>query len=318
MRHKNKAFTLIELLTVVAIIAMLIAMFGAGLRKVKIIQVNLQQKASFHAGEVALELFSKDFAEYPDSALVASDGGSSPPYVTGAQRVAEALFGRDDKGFHPRSKWHPDLDKAAAPPHPGAAIYTDATLKDRKPPYFERKRAGFYTVNDLWSASGFGTSPTIYTSAGASSGTDMAPLFTDMFMRNKVTLPSGGSEKVGMPVLYFKADPSRRFRVNSANREVNPAVPAEYNQWIYNFDDNLPVLRLPWLRDPAAQPDGMAIHYKDPDNPAKSSAQYFYELITQRQDGTFFKPYNPNTYLLISAGWDGIYGTDDDITNFDY
>ena len=48
-RHnKNKAFTLIELLTVVAIIAMLISIFGIGLRKVKIIQRNLQQKAAFH------------------------------------------------------------------------------------------------------------------------------------------------------------------------------------------------------------------------------------------------------------------------------
>ncbi|MCI0499558.1 MAG: prepilin-type N-terminal cleavage/methylation domain-containing protein [Planctomycetales bacterium] len=314
--RNNKAFTLIELLTVVAIIAMLIAMFGAGMRKVKIVQVNLQQKASFRAGEVALELFSKDFGEYPDSSLV-SDGGK---LITGTQRVAEALFGRDDKGFHPRSKWHPGLDKDAGSPFPGVGPYTDATLKDRKTPYFERKRAGFYTVNDLWNASGFGSS-SIYTSAGASSGTDLAPIFTDLFLRNKVTLPSGDSAKVGMPILYYKADSTKRFRVNAAGTAVNPVTigqSAEYSQWVYNFMDNLPVLQLPWLRDPADPIESGDIppHYPDESGAGKEPVQIFYEQITQRQDGVFFKPHNPSTYILISAGWDGIYGTKDDLTNF--
>jgi hypothetical protein len=29
------------------------------------------------------------------------------------------------------------------------------------------------------------------------------------------------------------------------------------------------------------------------------------------------RPYNPKSFILISAGFDGIYGTKDDITNFD-
>jgi hypothetical protein len=28
------------------------------------------------------------------------------------------------------------------------------------------------------------------------------------------------------------------------------------------------------------------------------------------------QPYNPDTYILISAGRDGLYGTEDDIKNF--
>jgi prepilin-type N-terminal cleavage/methylation domain-containing protein len=91
-KTQNCGFTLIELLTVVAVIAMLIAMFGAGLNKVKIVQRNLQQKAMFHAGSVSLELFSKDFGDYPDSSLIQAGG----TYVTGSQRIAEAFFGRDD------------------------------------------------------------------------------------------------------------------------------------------------------------------------------------------------------------------------------
>ena len=321
-RHnKNKAFTLIELLTVVAIIAMLISIFGIGMRKVKIIQKNLQQKAAFHGGEVSLELYSKDFGDYPDSALI-SDGST---VVTGAQRLAEALFGRDDQGFHPRTKWHPSLDTNAAAPHPGAAIYTDLTLKDRKPPYFERNRVGFYTINDLWGGTGFGSS-NVYTSAGASSGTEMAPVFTDVFEQNRVTLPSGETEKVGMPILYYKADNTKRFRVDPKNQPINNPPYPQYSQWVYNFMDNRPILQLPWLRDPADPKESGDIppHFPDEDGDGDNHAQVFYEMLTQSERDTnndgiadYFNPHNKSTFIFISAGYDGIYGTKDDLTNFD-
>ena len=325
MRHKNKGFTLIELLTVVAIIAALVGILSVAQRKVKIVALNLRQKAAFHAGEISLELYSRDFGDYPDSALVPSDPISgSGPYVTGAQRVAEAFFGRDDRGFNPKTKWHPTQDAAA-----GQGDLYDATVtaKDRKIPYFERKRAGFHSVYDLWGA---GAGTTVY-NAGAFSATinpnktTVSPVFTDVFERNEVP---GFDEKVGMPILYFKADPTKKFRVDNATPPNSVTVQnsdtAIYGQWVYNFADNLPILQLPWLRDPAEGPDGLNFldgkrgHYKDPDDPAKSNAQVFYELITARQDGNFFKPQNPNTFILISAGYDGIYGTKDDLTNFDY
>jgi prepilin-type N-terminal cleavage/methylation domain-containing protein len=318
---KHEGFTLIELLVVIAIIAMLVAILSVAQRKVKIVSKNLRQKAAFHAGEISLELYSKDFGDYPDSSrLLGSDG----TYVTGAQRVAEALFGRDDKGFHPKSKWHPAEDMAAAPPHPGTNLYTDNTLKDRKKQYFERKRVGFYTINDLWGSSGFGPSQ-IYTSAGAGIGTQMAPVFTDVFTQNKVTI-NGENAKVGMPILTTKED----FRVSSDNwgknrthkwpiplSQVNSQV---YSRWTYNFDDNIDILHLPWLRDPTdpRESGDFEPHYQDPE--INNAAGLFYKLITQREDPTtnFYKPHNPTTFILISAGYDGIYGTKDDLTNFDY
>ncbi|MHC5117473.1 MAG: hypothetical protein ACYSQY_10490 [Planctomycetota bacterium] len=92
----------------------------------------------------------------------------------------------------------------------------------------------------------------------------------------------------------------------------------EYSQWAYNFLDNFPILQLPWLREPATSPDGLAVHYQDPDNTGKDNAQMFYEQLTKRQDGSFYAPYNPNTFIFISAGHDGIFGTKDDLTNFNY
>ena len=294
--QNNNAFTLIELLVVIAIIALLMAVLNASVRKVKIVSKNLRQKAAFHAGEVSLELYSKDFGDYPDSSLVA-DGGTA---VTGAQRLAEAFFGRDDQGFHPRSKWHPGKESTV--------LYDDTTLKDRKTPYFERKRVGFYTLGQLWDTS-------------LSATVESTPVFTDVFARNKVVV-NGENEKVGMPILYFKADPTKGFRIDSSTGlPLDPVANGdfdEYSKWVYNFDDNLPILQLPWLREiqDTPPPDGLTKHYQDTDG-TDEHAQVFYETITQRKDGNFYKPHNQNGFLLISAGYDGIYGTKDDLTNFD-
>jgi hypothetical protein len=50
----------------------------------------------------------------------------------------------------------------------------------------------------------------------------------------------------------------------------------------------------------------------------------FYDAITNKQVritsttlGMQRRPYKADTYILISAGFDGEYGTRDDITNFD-
>jgi len=293
---KHEGFTLIELLVVVAIIAALVGILSVAQRKVKIVSKNLRQKAVFHAAEISLGLFSGDFGGYPDSAQV-SAGGTA---VTGAQRFAEAMLGRDMQGFNPKSKWHPAKEATA-----GLTLYDNATVdtsKQRKPEYLELKHSGLYRLDQLWIAT---------------PGIEPTPVITDVFARNKV---DGVDEKVGMPILYFKADPTASFRTKNpvANNDT------DYKKWTYNFRDNLPLLELPWLRNTAEGPDGLSFldgkrgHYKDPQDDAKSNAQYFYELVTARQDGSFYKPHNQSTFLLISAGYDGIYGTKDDLTNFDY
>lgn len=311
MRNRQKqpqgGFTLIELLVVMAIISALVGILSIGLKQVKVVSSNLKQKGEFHGLEISIELFQNEFNRYPDSSQVS--GGSD--YVNGAQRLAEAMEGRDERGFHPKSKWHPDVDAAQTAPHPGANIYTDATLKQRKPVYFELKHSGFYTPEQLWGPG----------------NTDLlnpdAPLITDIFVRN-VPADATIDGKVGSPVLYFKADPTKRFRQDQTRRIVDPAVRSEYVQWVYNFDDNIDILNLPWLRDPGAvdDPAGMDPHFyeEDPDYPDSTDAERFYRMITQRQDSNtnFYKPYNQNTFILISAGWDGIFGTKDDLTNFNY
>lgn len=304
MRNKRKSgFTLIELLVVMAIISALVGILSVGLRKVKIVSTNLKQKGEFHGMEISIELFQNDFNYYPDSTRLY---GTSD-YVCGAQRLAEAMEGRDEQGFHPRSKWHPDKEAAA-----GLTLYNNAvvdTSKERKPVYFDLKHSGLHTLEELWGSG----------ATGNLEGQE-CPVITDVFVRN-VPADTTIDGKVGSPVLYFKADPTKPFRVDDSRNPV--PVPTANQKWIYNFDDNIDLLNLPWLREPGSPLDlaGMPPHYQARDDyPGATGAELFYKLLTQREDTNtnFYKPYNKDTFILISAGWDGIYGTKDDLTNFSY
>jgi hypothetical protein len=125
-------------------------------------------------------------------------------------------------------------------------------------------------------------------------------VLTDVFLRNP-PLVCGG-KKLGMPVLYYKA--------NTTNTVHDPCYIEDYgknvttNPSIYNFDDNhaLTGLGCPWSSS-TAQP-----MYTNPD--------LFYKAITNTAVTTTPRPHNEDTYILLSAGWDGLYGTADDIYNF--
>ncbi len=50
--------------------------------------------------------------------------------------------------------------------------------------------------------------------------------------------------------------------------------------------------------------------------PDKTYSEIFYEAIRDKKATAVAKPYNESTYILMSAGWDGMYGTRDDVYNF--
>lgn len=313
MRKRKQAFTLIELLVVVAIISALVGILSVAQKKVKYHARTLRQKAEFHGMDISLELFHSDFRDYPDSDVVDESGVE----VSGAQRLAEAMLGRDEEGFHPKTKWHPAKEAAEAPPLVLYDNMSEDTRAERKGPYFELKHSDLMMPDDMWGSLTGG--------AGSLQATE-CPVLTDVFTFNKVTDTNGENIKIGSPVLYFKAEPTKRFRVDHTRRAVTNPTPVDYNKWVYDLDDNIDILNLNWLRE-----DGIAgdtTHYSiDPDSSEKADpgngtmeSQYFYEFITQREDTDrdFFKSYNKDTYILLSAGWDGIFGTKDDVGNFDF
>ena len=96
-KHFNgrSGFSLMELLVVIAIIMMLIGILVPAIKGVKRIAKNLEQKSLFHNIDIGLEVYHKDFGDYPESRRKPNGG----LYYTGAQHFAEAMVGRDGRGF---------------------------------------------------------------------------------------------------------------------------------------------------------------------------------------------------------------------------
>jgi hypothetical protein len=89
------------------------------------------------------------------------------------------------------------------------------------------------------------------------------------------------------------------------------AIPSAWNVdngYIYNYWDNKELVEL-GLPPAGASTDHLL-----------SNGRKFYEITKDARISTTVKsgrPYRPDSYILISAGYDGIYGTDDDIFNFE-
>jgi len=112
----------------------------------------------------------------------------------------------------------------------------------------------------------------------------------DVYERRR---PSG--KKTGMPILYYKAN-----RSGTAHDVNNPDNP----QNTYRYRDNQALINLgvpgqPNTAHPLADP------------------KRFY-LNTQNHQVSSPQPHRRDSYILISAGYDGLYGTADDICNFDW
>lgn len=106
--------------------------------------------------------------------------------------------------------------------------------------------------------------------------------------------PSG--KRTGMPILYYRAHPDRT--AHDVNDPDNP-------QNIYDYKENQALLALGVPGDPdSAHP------FADP--------KRFYELTRNHKIDTASVPYRPDTYLLISPGKDGLYGTADDVVNCEW
>jgi prepilin-type N-terminal cleavage/methylation domain-containing protein len=306
-----KGFTLIELLVVIAIIVMLIGILVPGMQAFKRTADNLKQKSRFHAMEIGLELYLKDFREYPESKMIPETGGSN--VVCGAHHLAEALFGRDSKGFDYKTDWYA--------PNGNKAIYSDEEMGSseeeikacdmrRKESYVDFKDVGVFnlgdgiTVGEEW----YPATGTLY------AGTENfpSPVISDIFYKKTIRIENIETAqpqtfRVGTPVLYYKADTSKRmFRPTKDDPTTPVDDRADPSNWIYNYLDNAAMFTLPVHN----KPDKIHVYA------GLTGFDKFNEDITNQKVGQYAKPYNARSFLLISAGRDGIYGTNDDVTNF--
>ncbi len=284
---ENKmGFTIVELLTVMSIIVILIGLLVPALNMAKRYATDVKQRAQFHGIDVAMQLFSSEFEGYPDSDYLDEDNEQYP----GATRLCEAMVGQDLLGFHPASRFRADCttdgtNRIYDNPQGFLGSPTLDNLQARRGPYLQLEKANAYRLEDIYEA-------------GLLAGGGELFVLCDEYARvkNKRT-----GKKIGMPILYYKADTSG-FRHDANNL---PTTSDDRGQ-IYNYLDN------DYLVGLGTPPDGATAHllYAEPER--------FYESTrNERITITDGRPYRADSYILISAGFDGQYGTRDDIFNFE-
>lgn len=164
-------------------------------------------------------------------------------------------------------------------PTTGERLYATApeSLAARQEPYLEVVHGIAYRLADVYGRGRTGPfAEHVY-------------VLCDVFQRER---PSGA--KTGMPILYYRAD-----TLNTAHDVNDPNNPDN----IYDYRDNHALVCL-GVPGRAATVHPLA----DP--------KRFYALTRNHRVTSTSRPYKPDTYILVSAGRDGLYGTDDDIYNF--
>jgi type II secretory pathway pseudopilin PulG len=292
--QKRRAFTIVELLTVMSIIVILIGLLVPALNKVRRYATDVRQKAQLHSMDTAIELFNSECGGYPPSS--AWDPMDQP--YCGAMKLCEALMGQDLLGFHTNSVFRRDKMDAAAkqPLYPVnidaiAPTLRDNNLKTRKGPYLQAENANAWRIQDIY-------------------GANVAPFLPATFVLCDVyerQMQSG--QKTGMPILYYKADTANSYHDPNF---ASAMTPKDSRGNIYSHLDNQTLIGLgkPWQATGTS--GGVSAAHKMVD-PVR-----FYRNTQSDQITTTRRPFRADTFLLISAGWDAEYGTADDICNFEW
>lgn len=301
-RKSNAAgFTLVEMLVTLFIIGVILAMVLPAFNMVKAVANEVRQKSQFSNIEMALEGFRADFGDYPESA---------PSYPLeavlygGAQKLAEAVVGQDGFGVHNKTAFQlngaGDFNNDGAYDVPDEYLYDITTGNNFETPAENKAaRRGPYLELESANAVRLGS---IYL------GLPSPQMEPSLVLGDKFGLVKNmdTSKKTGMPVLYYKADTTSVYHRPEGDW-------ASYDDGtddnIYSVNHNqgfLGVLAPPFK-------DGRTHPLKDPPGRKK-----FYEMTRNPNFvGGTDRPYRAESFLLHSAGPDGLYGSPDDLFNFD-
>ena len=312
-------FTIVELLTVMAVIAMLLGILVPSLNLVRKLAKDTNQRAQFHGIDIGLETYSSENnGQYPESSVlgtVATNG-----LTVGAQRLAEALIGRDMLGFDPVTSWDADIDKddkdvyASVTVKGSSQVQETESLDRRQGPYLNIEKTDAFQVGQLFTDTTI-KAGNVYDGVTVSPAAP-APVLTDTYRVKKIVV-GGKTVMAGTPILYYKANISSRLfpDTNSVDKISDTNAPG----YIYNSMDNEDIIDLGTLKDQNIKQhfDGIDPVYEVDTTTNRDGRWLFYDTITNKQITSQARPFNSDSYILMSAGYDGIYGTRDDIYNFD-
>ena len=245
MAYAKTGFTIIELLTVMSIIVILLGMIIPSLNAVRRYAKVVTQKGQFHDIGKGLEMFSIEFDGYPDSSALDIEGDD----YCGAMKLCEAMVGQDGLGFHPDSVFD-DMGRAidgatelyfnrAFGPVDMTNPLHVANLQTRKVKYMEGAEIQIASIEELFPVQ--------------STFDPCCAVLCDVFKRTDLRNAAG--DKLGMPVLYYKADPSKL--THDANGWSSTL--SETN--IYNYWDNDELLAIapPWMASTHPLYDGAGV-----------------------------------------------------------
>lgn len=291
------------MLVVVAIISLLVGMLLPAVNKVKSMAKEAKQKVQFTAIDLGLATFKNDYGDYPpsDQYTRLEDTGATEN-TSGAQKLAEALLGWDLLGFHPDSGWRVDglnrwdySDGTTTQAAGSFSLYNrmnDREMAKRKDRYIDIETANVTRLGNTTNHDG------LFDLGGAGAWADGADTFVlcDVFGKGKDIMLDGTRRRSGLPILYYRADTSGKI-----------------SRDIYHGRDNEMLIYIKEMDDRSRKGTPPSNRW----NPLDDSNEFYDQIKDARASASNFEvPHKPDSYILISAGADGLYGTSDDIRNF--
>ncbi|MBN1765798.1 MAG: prepilin-type N-terminal cleavage/methylation domain-containing protein [Sedimentisphaerales bacterium] len=310
MRTCRKGFTLVEMLVVIAILMLLISILVPVVTRAKIAAGKARVRATIHSLEIAVEDFKGDQGIYPSSApenpaldinlfTPSYDFQPNPAVDMGAHLLVRKLAGIDLLGYDPSGVYA--INEANGAPMNREGEYIDTGKME------------------IWNFR-------VYTPEERITAFDKMDLSNPEVRTNRNPMVIGNSNiSKPRPILYYKAAKNQNLIGTIYSAFDNSGITEDYvqpqnehtqnryyNNRQYMFHKH-PDFRLnihPNVRSTYVLPS-------PPDMPGTFES-YIWNIDTSPDPRDIIaRPYNKDSYLLIDAGPDGEYGTNDDICNFE-